>query len=113
MKNRVIKNFVYFLLFWTIIVIGLNWLQGRVLWANLPWEVYLIFLLSLIQLVTNLSKKVIMIIYFIIFFIYMMINSGYFGYTNWTSLIIFAVMAMFFTAITFFIGSQFKKGDHR
>ncbi|AKP03419.1 hypothetical protein [Companilactobacillus pabuli] len=113
MKNRVIKNFVVFLFFWTIIVIGINLFQGRNFWINLPWEVYLIFLLSLLQLTTNLSKKVISIIDFIFFFLYTMINSSYFGYVNWTSLVIFAIMALFFTAITLFIGNQFKKGDHR
>jgi hypothetical protein len=113
MKNRVIKNFVMFLFFWTIIVVGLNLLHGRSFWTNLPWEVYLIFLLSLLQLTTALSKKVISSIDFVIFFVYTVINSSYFGYTNWTSLVIFAIMALFFTAITIFIGNQFKKGDHR
>ena len=113
MKNRVIKNFVVFLFFWTIIVIGINLFQGRSFWVNLPWEVYLIFLLSLLQLTTNLSKKVISIIDFIFFFLYTMINSSYLGYVNWTSLVVFAIMALFFTAITLFIGNQFKKGDHR
>ncbi|ATO45877.1 hypothetical protein C5L30_002377 [Companilactobacillus farciminis] len=113
MKNRVIKNFVMFLFFWTIIVVGLNLLHGRSFWTHLPWEVYLIFLLSLLQLTTALSKKVISSIDFVIFFVYTVINSSYFGYTNWTSLVIFAIMALFFTAITIFIGNQFKKGDHR
>ncbi|KRK91224.1 hypothetical protein FC88_GL001334 [Companilactobacillus futsaii JCM 17355] len=102
-----------FLFFWTIIVIGLNLLHGRSFWINLPWEVYLIFLLSLLQLTTDLSKKVIPVIDFVVFFLYMMTNSSYFGYVNWTSLVVFAIMALFFTAITLFIGNQFKKGDHR
>ena len=57
---------------------------------------------------TKLSKKVIYGIYFVIFFIYMCIAGGYY---NWTSLLIFAAVAVLLSLVTYFIGTQFKKGD--
>lgn len=107
MKNRVIRNFLIFLGCWFLIVIGVNITQQQPILTNFPWEILLIFLLSLILVVTELKRKTIWGIYFIVFFIYMLLNGGYY---NWTSLITFAFMSFFMSAITYFIGVQFKKG---
>lgn len=109
MKNKVIRNFLIFVIFWLLITLGMNVMNQRPLFQSFPWEVLLIFLLSLIQVVTNYQRKVIWSIYFVIFFIFMLLTGGYY---NWTSLIIFALMSVFMSAITYFIGIQFKKGEH-
>lgn len=108
MKNKVIKNFIVFIIFWLLIVLGLNLHNHQPLFYNFPWEILLIFALSLIQVVSNLSKRAIWGIYFVVFYIYMLLVGGYY---NWSSLVIFAISAIFMSAVTYFIGSQFKKGD--
>jgi hypothetical protein len=94
---------------WSLIVVGQNFFSHHALLTNYPWEVLLIFLLSMILVTTNLSKRVVIGIYFVVFFIFMLLTGGYY---NWTSLIIFAGMAVFMTAITYFIGTQFLKGEN-
>lgn len=86
-----------------------NFFRHQALLTNYPWEVLLIFSLSLILVTTNLNRRVVMGIYFVVFFIFMLLTGGYY---NWTSLIIFAGMAVFMTVITYFIGSQFLKGEN-
>lgn len=107
MKNRVIKNFLMFIGFWLLFTIGMNFFKHRALLANFPWEVLLIFLLSLIPLVSKISRGKMYLVNFVIFFVYMLINGGYY---NWTSLIIFAMMAGFLSVVTAFISNQFLKG---
>ncbi|TGD25124.1 hypothetical protein EGT49_01325 [Companilactobacillus suantsaicola] len=107
MKNKVIRNFSIFVVFWLVIVFARNLVTGQSLFNNFPWEVLLIFLLALIRIMTNLNKKIIWIIYFVVFFIFMLLTGGYY---NWTSLLIFAGMSVFMSWITYFIGGQFLKG---
>jgi hypothetical protein len=109
MKNKVIRNFLIFVIFWLLITLGMNVFNQRPLFHSFPWEVLLIFLLSLIQIVTNYQRKIIWSIYFVVFFIFMLLTGGYY---NWTSLITFVMMSVFMSAITYFIGNQFKKGEH-
>lgn len=108
MKNRVIKNFLIFVGFWLLFTVGLNFFHHRALLTNFPWEVLLIFLLSLIPLVSKISRGKIYLVDFVVFFVYMLIHGGYY---NWTSLIVFAVMAAFLSVVTAFISNQFLKGQ--
>jgi len=108
-KNRVIRNFLIFVFFWILIIMGQNIFQHKAIFSNFPWEILLIFLLSLILVVTNLSQRAAFGIYFVVFFIFMLLTGGYY---NWTSLIIFALMSVFMSVITYFIGIQFRKGEH-
>jgi len=110
MKNKVVRNFLIFIVFWLAIMMGMNTMHKQPLFYNFPWEVLLIFLLALIQIVTDYQRKIVWSIYFVVFFIYMLLVGGY---TNWTSLIIFAIMSVFMTAITYYIGNQFKKGEQK
>lgn len=109
MKNKVIRNFLVFIGFWLVIVIGSNLIHQRGILDNFPWEVLLIFLLSLIQVTTKINRKQVFGIYFVVFFVFMLLTGGYY---NWTSLVIFAAVAIFMLVITYFIGSQFKKGEN-
>jgi len=108
-KNKVLRNFLIFISIWVLIIFGQNIFNHRPILTNFPWDLVLIVLLSLILVVTNLSRKAVFGIYFVIFFIYMLINGGYY---NWTSLIVFAFVSVFLSAITYFIGAQFRKGEN-
>lgn len=108
MKNKVIRNFLIFIGFWIVFVSINNLIHHRGIFTNFPWEVLLIFLLALIQVLTDLGKKVIYGIDITVYFIFMLLTGGYY---NWTSLIIFALMAVFMSAITYFVGTQFRYGE--
>ncbi|GEO47238.1 hypothetical protein [Companilactobacillus kimchii] len=108
MKNKVIRNFLIFIGFWIVFVSITNLIHHRGIFTNFPWEVLLIFLLALIQVLTDLGKKVIYGIDITVYFIFMLLTGGYY---NWTSLIIFALMAVFMSAITYFVGTQFRYGE--
>ncbi|WP_334352262.1 hypothetical protein [Companilactobacillus sp. HBUAS56257] len=107
MKNKVIRNFLIFVVLWLAIVLIRNLITGQNIFNNFPWEVLIIFPLALIRTMTNLGKKPTWIIYLVVYFIFMLLTSGYY---NWTSLIIFAGMSVFMSFITYFIGGQFLKG---
>jgi len=109
MKNKVIRNFLMFITIWMLIIIGLNLSNHRAVFANFPWGIILMFLLALILVVTNISKLMAFIIDFVVFFIYMLMFGGYY---NVMSLIIFAGSAIAMSLVTFFVGAQFKKGEH-
>jgi len=109
MKNKVIRNFLIFVIFWLMISLGMNLIHQRPLFIGFPWEVLLIFLLALIQVATTYRQQIIWGIYFVVFFIFMLLTGGFY---DWSSLFVFAAMAAFMTAITYYIGNQFKKGEH-
>jgi len=109
MKNKVVRNFAMFVAAWLVFTVVLNVRSNRPILANFPWEVLLMLLLALILVVTNLSKRVIYGIYFVVFFIYMCIRGGYYGFP---SLIVFAIMAALMSLVTYFIGTQFRKGNN-
>lgn len=108
MKNKVIRNFLIFIGFWIIFVGINNLIHQRMIFSDFPWEVLLIFLLALIQVLTDLGKRTTYGIYFVVYFIFMLLTGGYY---NWTSLIIFVLMAVFMSIITHFVGTQFKYGE--
>ena len=109
MKNKVVRNFAIFVAAWLVFTVVLNVRSHRAILANFPWEVLLMLLLALILVVTNLSKRVIYGIYFVVFFIYMCIRGGYYGLP---SLLVFAIMAALMSLVTYFIGTQFRKGNN-
>lgn len=108
MKNKVIRNFLIFIGFWIVFVGINNLIHHRGILTNFPWEVLLIFLLALIQVLTDLSRRAVYGIDIVVYFVFMLITGGYY---NWTSLIVFAVMAVFMSAITYFVGTQFRYGE--
>lgn len=108
MKNKVIRNFLIFIGIWIVITSVINLSQHRGIFSNFPWEILLIFLLALIQVVSELGKRIVYGIYFVVYFIFMLLTGGYY---NWTSLIIFGLMAIFMSAITYFVGTQFRYGE--
>lgn len=108
MKNKVVRFFSMFLVTWLVLTMILNYFHHRALLVNFPWEVILMFLLALIMVTTNLGKRAIYGIYFVVFLAYMMTTANFY---NWSSLIIFALMAIMLSLVTYYIGIQFRKGE--
>lgn len=109
MKNKVIRFFLIFLVTWLVITMVLNFFHHRALLVNFPWEVILMFLLALIMVTTNLGKRALYGIYFVVFLLYMILTSSYY---NWSSMLVFALMAILLSFVTYYIGTQFRKGEN-
>lgn len=86
--------------------LGLNYLTHQSLFNSFPWGFIIIVILFWMMRIPRINKEILAVSYFIGYMIYFYFFGGY---TDWTSWIIFTVLALFITLMIYLPNAEWYR----